>query len=368
MNEFSAAIRARVRRSLLTWYRRAKRDLPWRRTRDPYRIWVSEIMLQQTRVETVIPYYERFLRHFPTVRRLASASLGDVLKRWEGLGYYSRARNLHLAAQHIVGALRGQIPRTAEGWRRLPGVGRYTAAAIASIAFNEPVPALDGNIRRVLARLYAVREALGAPETEARLWREAQALLAPRAAGDFNQAMMELGATVCLPRTPRCEACPLAEACRAAMQGIAAALPAKRRRQRAPVRRFAVVAARRGTRLLVARRPPRGLLGGLWGLPTAALTDGESAEAAAARMVREELRVRAVRLEEIGDVEHVFTHFRMQAKVFFCDLEGDETADRAGDPSQTWASPEALRRLPFATVDRKMLTLLEESRAQLARR
>lgn len=313
-------------------------------------------MLQQTRVETVVPYYERFLRRFPSVTRLAAAPLDDVLKQWEGLGYYSRARNLHRAAQHVADPLRGGFPATAAAWRELPGVGRCTAAAIASIAFGEPAAALDGNIKRVLIRLHAMRESPGTRETEARLWRRAAELLAPRSPGDFNQAMMELGATICLPRSPRCDACPLARECRASAQGIAGRLPGRARRPETPLRRFAAVAARRGQRLLVEKRPARGLLGGLWRLPTVPLLNGESARGAAHRLIHDLLRLRPRRIEALGAVEHAFTHFRMRADVYLCELNG-RGAERE-EPSQSWAAPAALRRLAFATVDRKMLKLL----------
>ncbi|MEW6253156.1 MAG: A/G-specific adenine glycosylase, partial [Planctomycetota bacterium] len=190
------------RRALLTWYRRTARRLPWRDTHDPYRVWVSEIMLQQTRVDTVVPYYEHFLAAFPTAQALAAAPLPRVLHLWQGLGYYRRARHLHRAALLLVRGHGGELPRTASAWSALPGVGRYTAAAIASIVHGEPVAAVDGNVKRVLARLCRITDDLDAPATQRRLWALADALLAPRAPGDFNQAMMELGARVCTPRTP----------------------------------------------------------------------------------------------------------------------------------------------------------------------
>src|ERR1035438_6680659 len=196
------------RRDLLHWYRRHHRQLPWRATRDPYRIWVSEIMLQQTRVETVLPYYARWLRAFPTVHALAQAKDDRVLKLWEGLGYYSRARNLHRAARIVVREYDGKLPRTANGLRQLPGIGRYTAGAIASIAFGERVPLVDGNVARVFARIFAITTNVKAPRTMDKLWQLAEQLIPDRDPGDFNQALMELGALVCTPKNPRCDAWP----------------------------------------------------------------------------------------------------------------------------------------------------------------
>jgi len=218
----------KFQRQLLGWFRRCKRDLPWRHTRDPYRIWLSEIMLQQTRVAAVVPYYRRFLTRFPTVRALARARTEEVLKLWAGLGYYSRARNLHRAAKQIVARHGGRFPRELEAALSLPGIGCYTAAAVLSIAYGEPHAALDGNVARVLARLFAVRGDLRAPRRWKKLQDDAQKLLAPHAPGDWNQAMMELGASVCTPKSPRCGECPASRWCRAYELGLAEALPAAR--------------------------------------------------------------------------------------------------------------------------------------------
>ena len=216
---------------LLAWFRRHRRDLPWRvEPRDPYRVWISEVMLQQTRVETVLPYYERFLREFPTPAALAGASVSRVLACWSGLGYYSRARNLRLAARQIA---RTGFPRDYDGLRALPGVGPYTAAAIASIAFGLACPALDGNVMRVIARVSGDASDVRSPETRRRFEEIARGWLHGRHAGAVNEALMELGATVCVPREPRCPACPVAAFCRAQMEGTARELPVKGRRARA---------------------------------------------------------------------------------------------------------------------------------------
>ncbi|MGB7023570.1 MAG: A/G-specific adenine glycosylase [Candidatus Acidiferrales bacterium] len=223
---------ASLRRNLLSWYRANRRDLPWRRGRDPYRIWLAEIMLQQTRIAAVLPYYERFLERFPSIRKLARARESEVLKYWAGLGYYSRGRNLHRAAKILVRDHRARFPQHPKQALALPGIGHYTAAAILSIAFDAPLAALDGNVARVLARLLAVRNDLRTPKTWRKLAAAAQTLLASRAPGDWNQAMMELGETICTPRSPSCAACPIARHCKARALGIAEQLPAARQKRK----------------------------------------------------------------------------------------------------------------------------------------
>jgi A/G-specific adenine glycosylase len=256
-------------RDLPRWYRRHHRKLPWRDTRDPYRIWVSEIMLQQTRVETVRPYYTCWLSAFPTIPTLARASDDRVLKLWEGLGYYSRARNLHRAAQAVVHEHGGQLPRTAEGLRRLPGIGRYTAGAIASIAFGERVPLVDGNVARVFARIFAIRANVKSPRTLSSLWSLAENLLPDSAPGDFNQALMELGALVCTPANPQCEICPMRRVCAARARGLVELLPNRGDKPRTVhlVAKAAFVES--ANRILLKRRPRQGLLANFWELPPA---------------------------------------------------------------------------------------------------
>ncbi len=241
------------RRRLLNWFRCSQRDLPWRGTKDPYRIWLSEIMLQQTRVAAVLPYYRRFLRRFPTVRALARARAEQVLRLWAGLGYYSRARNLHRAAREILARHRGRFPRALDDALELPGIGRYTAAAVLSIAYDLPYAVLDGNVARALARLEALGGDPRAPQRWNHLHSLAQQMLAPHAPGHWNQAMMELGATLCTPRAPRCDACPVARWCRAYQLGIAGKLPLARRK-RVPVQiriAAAVLLDRRGRTLVM---------------------------------------------------------------------------------------------------------------------
>ncbi|MBV9948638.1 MAG: A/G-specific adenine glycosylase [Myxococcales bacterium] len=294
--------------SLLAWYRSARRDLPWRRARDPYAIWVSETMLQQTRVETVLPYYERFMRELPTLQSLAEAPEERVLALWSGLGYYRRARMLRAAAQRVASAHGGRVPSDADALRALPGVGEYTAGAIASIAFGRPAALVDGNVARVLARLFAVEDDIRGARGRAVLWEIARRLVAQGAEdpGDWNQALMELGATVCTPREPRCAACPARDHCRALALGVARELPRVGPR-RAPlvVRRAAVVLSSR-TSVLLARRRPETLWGGLWEPPT---VEGDLASLVA------RLGIDASAITHAGEVVHVLTHRRMHVEV-----------------------------------------------------
>ena len=352
-----------MRPLLLDWYRENRRDLPWRRSRDPYAIWISEAMLQQTRVETVVPYYQRFLERFPDVQALADADLDDVLGVWAGLGYYSRARNLKAAAQRVCEAYDGQLPDSAEELRRLPGIGRYTAGAVASIAFDRPEPVVDGNVARVLARLLDLREDVKSAAVSRRLWEHAAELVRGPQPGDLNQALMELGATLCTPRAPRCPECPLRRHCRARRAGDPEALPVKA--ARAAPRRVEAVATlvlRRG-RALAVRRPPRGLLGGLWELPGGELGERERPGPGLVRALRERVGLRIGRPRRVGAVEHVFTHRRLRLHLYRCDTpEGRVRLD--GFDAHRWLAPEALGELPPGALTRKALELLGPTTAK----
>ncbi|MCK6526905.1 A/G-specific adenine glycosylase [Myxococcota bacterium] len=305
-------LQAEIGRYIVAWYRAGHRDLPWRRTTDPYRIWLSEAMCQQTRVETAIPYYERFLALFPTVADLAAADLDSVLAAWAGLGYYSRARNLHAAASEVVRRHAGVFPDTVEALMALPGIGRYTAGAVASIAFGRPAPIVDGNVRRVLCRLFALEGDPSRPPLDGILWEVAAALVPTDAPGDFNQGLMELGARTCAPRSPACGACPVAARCGALRLGRVAEIPSARARPPArEVERVGLAVRDASGALLMARRAPRGLLGGLWELPGGDLEAGEAPPEAAARLAEGSLALAGGALEARGRVEHRFTHLRM---------------------------------------------------------
>ncbi len=333
---------ARRRRALLDWYDGHRRSLPWRRTLDPYAIWVSEVLLQQTRVETALRYYERFLARFPTVEALASSDLEEVLALWSGLGYYQRARRLVGAARAVVEA--GGFPRTAAALETLPGVGRYTAAAVASIAFGEPVPAIDGNVERVAARLLAAKAGGARP----RLARVASALLAARRPGDSNQALIELGALVCRPRRPRCPQCPLRAACRAAAAGHPERYPGPRRRPAIQTRELQLALVERGTRVLLVRRAEsEGLLAGTWELPWAAGPPRGAAERLARRYGgRWRLGAASARLI------HTVTHRRLEVAVRRATLVADAVAE--GVPAR-WAERAAIGGMAVSALVAKAL-------------
>ena len=345
-----------VRRALLAWYRRERRDLPWRRTRDPWAIWVSEVMLQQTRVETVIPYYERFMERFPTPAALADADADELMQRWAGLGYYSRARNLKAAAGQVVREHGGRVPDELAALRALPGVGRYTAGALASIAFDRPAPVVDGNVARVLARLFALELDVASPAGQRRLWAEAEALAQGPAPGELNQALMELGALVCTPRAPRCPSCPLRSRCRALGTGRVEALPLKA--PKASPRAVESVAALllRGPRALAVRRPPSGLLGGLWELPGGELAAGEAALGGLERALRERVGLAPLRVERLGEVTHGFTHRTLRLHVYRATASPGRVRRQDAD-AHRWLPLGAFATLPLSAVAKKALAL-----------
>jgi A/G-specific adenine glycosylase len=307
------------RRRLLSWFAEHQRDLPWRRTRDPYRIWLSEIMLQQTRVAAVIPYYERFLETFPNVRALARARTDRVLANWAGLGYYSRARNLQRAAKEIVSRHAGEFPRAYEAALALPGIGRYTAAAVLSIAYDAPYSVLDGNVARVLARIGAWRGDLRAPGMWRKLQATAQDLLAPNASGDWNQAMMELGATVCTPKSPRCGECPVEKWCRARKLGIEEELPpARKKRATVEVTLAAAVLLDPRGRTLLVRQPDvdGALFSRMWQFPALEIT-GTDTVAALAGHLREKFGVASKgHLMPLATARHAVTFRKIRLKPY----------------------------------------------------
>lgn len=344
-------------RRLLTWYARHRRDLPWRRTRDPYRIWLSEILLQQTRVEAVIPYYERFLTRFPDVKTLAAAPLDDVLKTWEGAGYYARARNLHRAAQTIVTAHRGKFPRTVAALRQLPGIGPYTAGAIASIAFNIDTPLVDGNVERVLCRYAGLRADPATRAAQIRLWSLAADLLPSGHAREFNQALMELGATVCLPRNPRCAECPVRRTCVARRLGIQNELPVRAPKKERPHQVIGVGIVTRRGRILIQQRLASGLLGGLWEFPGGKLEPGESLPQCVAREFREEVGL-VVRVgPELIAVEHAYSHFSITLHAFLCEYVSGRVRLTAAQQYK-WVRPSELRDYAFPAANRKIIAAL----------
>lgn len=355
---------------LIDWQRRhGRHDLPWQRTRDAYRVWLSEVMLQQTQVETVKPYYERFVARFPDVGSLAAAQVDQVLALWSGLGYYSRARNLHRCARVVVAVHAGIFPDDPQRLAELPGIGRSTAAAIAVFAFGRRAAILDGNVRRVLCRHEGVRGYPGERAVEAELWRIAEAELAHDDVEAYTQGLMDLGATLCARARPACTACPIASDCVALREGIVAELPAPRPRRAVPLRRCTMFVIRRGAQVLVERRPPSGVWGGLWSLPESAPAQVDAARPAlgggpagadapdAAALVHEIERRFGLRVtppRALAPFDHAFTHFRLRVQPVACDLVS--TTRAADAPGLAWL---ALDEAGEAALPRPVKTLLQ---------
>lgn len=344
--------------ALLDWFAEHRRPMPWRDSPTPYAVWISEIMLQQTQVGTVRPKFDRFIAAFPDIRRLAAADPQAVLKVWEGLGYYARARNLHRAAIHVVSTLDGRIPTTAAGLRALPGIGAYTAAAIASIAYGEAAPAVDGNVLRVIARLRGLADDIAAPATRDRI---AALLVAPIRRvnpSHFNQALMELGALVCRPRNPRCDVCPLAPACVARRQGRTAELPVKSRATKGPHRVEVAGLVQRAGRVLLGQRPVKGLLGGLWEFPSAVVRADEAFPAAVVRAVRETTGVDVTVKRPVAVVDHAFSHFQTTVHAYACQRSGGRARSGAAYTTVAWVTRADLEALPLTRVGRRLTALL----------
>ncbi len=341
---------------LLEWYDHLGIDLPWRGTGDPYHVWLSEIMLQQTQVETVKPYFARFLTAFPTVEALAAVPLEQVLKLWEGLGYYSRARNLHTAAQQIIE--RGGFPQTVAELLELSGVGRYSAGAIASIAFDRRAPVVDGNVIRIISRVCDIADDVTKPATQARIWQIAEAALPDARAGSYNQALMDLGRLICKRRAPLCADCPVREHCLAYQHGTQSERPVKPAKAKTP--HYDVTAGiiwnARGE-VLIAQRPLDGLLGGLWEFPGGKQEDSESLPECLKRELREELAIEV----EVGDlfttVKHGFTHFKITLHAFECRYLSGEP-QKIGVRDFAWVMPHQFDAYSFGKADRQVIAAL----------
>ena len=343
---------------LMRWYARHGRALPWRGSPDPYAVWVSEIMLQQTRVEAVIPYFVRWMERFPGIVELAAASEQEVLSAWEGLGYYSRARNIHKAARILMENYGGKLPRELTGLRKLPGIGRYSAGAIASMAFGLDVPTLDANIRRVFARFFDVAEPADSPSGKEKLWALAEKHLPKGRAGDYNQALMDLGATICLPKAPRCSRCPLKEECLARRLGIQDQRPILKPKAEIPHYTVTAAVIRREGKVLMAKRPSKGLLGGMWEFAGGKSEKNETLEACLEREIREELGVEIRVGMPFGIYQHAYTHFRITVHAFLCDLtDGEPRPIEAAEIA--WIDPASLNNYPMGKVDRQIASKIK---------
>jgi len=352
---------------LLDWFATAARDLPWRRTLDPYAVWVSEIMLQQTQVKTVIPYWERWLRELPDVAALAAAPEQRLLKLWEGLGYYTRVRNLQKAAQHIAAVHSGQFPRDFDAVLALPGVGRYTAGAISSIAFNAPTPILDGNVIRVLARLFAIDGNPRDGATNEQLWQLATQLVEAAAASQLstlnsqllfagpcsalNQSLMELGATVCTPQNPQCPQCPVRARCAAHREGRTSELPRLGPRATATRRTFHAFIVERGGKFLVSQRASGGVNAGLWEFPNLEVTEPAGTPASSLK----KLLAIAARCEPLGEIKHSITRYRITQSAFRVRIK---TSPAATGAHARWLSLAELHALPFTSAHRRLVSLV----------
>jgi A/G-specific adenine glycosylase len=356
-----------IRDALGRWYDAHRRDLPWRRTADPYAIWVSEVMLQQTQVATVEPYYERWLERFPTVADLAAADVQTVLKCWEGLGYYARARNFHRAAQIVTQQHDGRFPDDPAAFRALPGVGDYIAAAVLSIAFGRPLAVVDGNVKRVLARFLKIEAPANAPGAHKMFAPAAAKWLDSKDPGRFNQAVMELGALVCTPRRPRCGDCPLAGGCRSRAEGCQADYPRRLARRAVPEHRLLAAVVEKAGRVLLVQRPMDGLLGGLWEFPAAPLAEGQGAEAACRAAVFEMLGIRVQVVGGAGRIRHAYTHFKIDAEVLRCTWQAGRVR-RRGPAAHRWVAPHRLAAYPLTGAAHKVKAQIWASRTNAAER
>ena len=347
--------------SLLAWYQANARELPWRSVHSPYRTWVSEIMLQQTQVDTVIPYFYRWMDRFPDVQSLAAADEQEVLSCWEGLGYYSRARNLHRSAKLLVEEYQGELPQAVQELEKLPGIGPYTAAAIASIAFDQDAAAVDGNIRRVLSRVFDVQVPARSPEGEKRLWSLAAEHLPSGEASAYNQALMDLGALICTSQNPACENCPIAGFCLAKALGVQEERPVKLPRKRTPHHTVTAGIISRDGRVLLAQRPKDGLLGGLWEFPGGTLEEtDEDLRDCLKREIREELGVGVRVGDPFGKYKHAYTHFKISLYAFFCELEDHAQPRNLESEALAWVRVSELSDYPMGKVDRQIARKLEK--------
>lgn len=341
---------------LLTWYDEAQRTLPWRGEKDPYRVWISEVMLQQTQVETVIPYFTKWVTRFPSVQSVAEAKLDDLLKIWEGLGYYARCRNFYKACKLVVAEHDGMVPGRWELFRALPGVGDYTAAAVLSIAFYKPYPVLDGNVKRVMARLLAFGAEVerGSRLFHQRLneWSDADR------PGDFNQAMMELGSQVCRRNDPHCFECPVASICLGHCEGDPTAYPVVPQKRRRPHRTIVAGVVWRDGKFLIQRRPEEGLLGGLWEFPGGKVERGESLHAALVREIEEETGLVTTPSRKVGSVDHAYTHFSITLHLYHC-TPVDDPGPNGLLAHQQWIEPEERSRFAFPRANHKLFEILE---------
>ena len=346
------------RRNLLAWFKTHRRQLPWRETNNPYHIWVSEVMLQQTQAKKVVEYYQKFINKFPTLQHLANAKLDDVLKQWEGLGYYARARNLRKAANVLVEKMNGEIPADYASFRELPGVGDYTAAAVQSIAFNRPYAVVDGNVKRVVARLFLIEPPVNHSAAAKLLQTKADSLLDRGQPGRFNQAMMELGSKICRPKSPLCVVCPVNDFCDAFRTARQDEFPVRVKSKPTPEYHIAVGVIYNGDYVLITQRKAEGLLGGLWEFPGGKVKPDETAEAACVREIREEVNLSVEKVDFLTRVNHAYSHFKIVVDVFRCHYRAGEVVLN-GPADYRWIRLEEIDKFPLPRANHKFIPLLK---------
>ncbi len=346
-----------IQKRLADWFRANQRPLPWRLTKDPYHIWVSEVMAQQTQVKTVIPYYLKFTAMFPTVRDLAKADLDTVLKLWEGLGYYARARNFHRASRVVADQFQGRIPEDLTEFKKLPGVGEYIAAAVQSMAFGHPEAVVDGNVKRVLARLLCLDFPANGPASHRQFLPFAQRLLDQNDPGNFNQGLMELGALICTPKAPDCHQCPVSPDCLSFAKNCVNDFPKRIKPKKTPVVKIAVGIVRKKGKLLITKRKPEGLLGGLWEFPGGSLKTRETPKAACIREIKEETGLTVEIKSHLTTVRHAYTHFKIIMEVFECTWQSGRV--RLNGPVDfCWISPKDIDQFAFPKANLKFIPLI----------
>jgi A/G-specific adenine glycosylase len=349
-----------LRKKLLDWYATHRRHLPWRATSDPFAIWVSEVMLQQTQVATAIPYYRRFMDRFPTPAHLATADIQEVLKLWEGLGYYSRARNLHRAAGVVTSRFNGQVPDDPEAFRSLPGVGDYICAAVLSIAFGRVLPVVDGNVKRVLSRLLEIDTPVNRSGAHKIFQVPAMELICPKQPADFNQAVMELGALVCRPKNPDCVTCPLSDLCRANRHHTTAAYPTRDASRKIPHRHLAIGVILKKGKMLVVRRPLDGFLGGLWEFPAVPAEKGQTDRQSIESMLAAETGLKIAVDRRLSKIRHAYTHFTLSGDVHLCRYVAGRVRLKSAH-GHRWVTLRSLARLPLHKANHKFLAPLAEA-------
>lgn len=350
---------SRLSTRLLNWYNKHKRILPWRDHPDPYAVWVSEIMLQQTRVETVIPYFEKWMKLFPTIKKLAKANEQDVLNAWEGLGYYSRARNLHKSAKVVAEKFNGELPRNLDDLKSLAGIGKYTVGAIASMAFGMDEATLDGNLRRIFSRLFDVKEFADSPAGEKILWSLARENLPKGKAGDYNQALMDLGSTICLPKNPKCLLCPLIQICEARKKGVQELRPILKPKKKTPQYIDVAVVVLRRDEVLLNQRPADGLLANMWEFPNARLAEaavlGGVKSKEIVKSLKAQTKIQVKQKEALGIVNHAYTHFKVSVHVYQCDL-----ISIPKNKKLKWVKVKDLENYPMGKIDRQIAKMIKK--------